>query len=214
MDGIIFLAICGRPAAVKGGFTRQSNAGDGYLQPANDGGNLQHQLVRSAYLKTAHVAFLAAKTVSSSFTGHRILTTILKNRKFMFFFYNNYYCFRQNFRVILHWHWHAFRWPHAPASNGGKIITFLPSTCEWSRYRRLHVLCCLLVVITTFCPSCEAALRKRDVNVAFTQLLQRRVYSLCELTQQLVSVFLADHTFVQSTATLIPTASWRSCKLL
>ena len=32
----------------KGGFTRQSNAGDGYLQPANDGGNLQHQLVRSA----------------------------------------------------------------------------------------------------------------------------------------------------------------------
>ena len=32
----------------KGGFTRQSNAGDGYLQPANDGGNIQHQLVRSA----------------------------------------------------------------------------------------------------------------------------------------------------------------------
>ena len=24
------------------------NVGDGYLQPANDGGNLQHQLVRSA----------------------------------------------------------------------------------------------------------------------------------------------------------------------
>ena len=33
---------------IKRGFTRQSNAGDGYLQPANDGGNLQHQLVRSA----------------------------------------------------------------------------------------------------------------------------------------------------------------------
>ena len=32
----------------KGGFTRQPNAGDGYLQPANDRGNLQHQLVRSA----------------------------------------------------------------------------------------------------------------------------------------------------------------------
>ena len=28
---------------VKGGFVQQSNAGDGYLQPANDGGNLQHQ---------------------------------------------------------------------------------------------------------------------------------------------------------------------------
>ena len=32
----------------KGGFTRLSNAGDGYLQPANDGANIQHQLVRSA----------------------------------------------------------------------------------------------------------------------------------------------------------------------
>ena len=32
----------------KGGFTRQSNAGDVYLQAANDGGNLQHQLVQSA----------------------------------------------------------------------------------------------------------------------------------------------------------------------
>ena len=32
----------------KGGFTRQSNAGDGYLQAANNGGNLQHQLVQSA----------------------------------------------------------------------------------------------------------------------------------------------------------------------
>ena len=32
----------------KGGFTRQSNAGDVYLQPANDGGNLQHQVVQSA----------------------------------------------------------------------------------------------------------------------------------------------------------------------
>ena len=32
----------------KGGFKRQSNAGEGYLQPANDEGNIQHQLVRSA----------------------------------------------------------------------------------------------------------------------------------------------------------------------
>ena len=32
----------------KGGFTRQSNTGDGFLKPANDGGNLQHQLMRSA----------------------------------------------------------------------------------------------------------------------------------------------------------------------
>ena len=78
----------------KGGFTRQSNAGDGFLQPANDGGNIQHQLVRSAQLKTAHVAFLPAKTVSSSFTGHRILTTISKNRNDFFFRHNNYYCFK------------------------------------------------------------------------------------------------------------------------
>ena len=35
-------------SVVKGSFTRQLNAGDGYLQPANDGGNIQHQLVRSA----------------------------------------------------------------------------------------------------------------------------------------------------------------------
>ena len=32
----------------KGLFTRQSNAGDWYLQPANDGGNIQHQLLQSA----------------------------------------------------------------------------------------------------------------------------------------------------------------------
>ena len=76
----------------------------------------------------------------------------------MFYFcHNNYYCFRQNSRTILHWHWHAFSWPLAPASNDGKIITFLPSTCEWSRYRDLHVVGRLLVVITSFCSSCEAA---------------------------------------------------------
>ena len=141
----------------KGRFTRQENAGDGYLQPANDGGILQHQLVRSAQLKTAHVAFLQAKTVSSNFTGHRILTTISENR--FFFCHNNYYCFRQNFTTILHWHWHVFSWLLAPVSDDGKIITFLPSTCEWSTYRRLRVVGRLLVVITSFCPSCEAALR-------------------------------------------------------
>ena len=54
------------------------------------------------------------------------------------FFHNNYYCFRQNFRTILHWHWHAFSWPLEQASNDGKILTFLPSTSEWSRYRRLQ----------------------------------------------------------------------------
>ena len=107
--------------------------------------------------KTAHVAFLSAKTVSSSFTRHCILTTISKNRNILFC-HNNYYCFRQHFRTILHWHWHAFSWPLAPASKDGKIITFLPSMCEWSRYRSLHVVSRLLVVITSFCPSCEAAL--------------------------------------------------------
>ena len=54
----------------------------------------------------------------------------------------------------------ADRLRRAPASNDGKIITFLPSMCEWSRYGRLHVVGCLLVVITIFCPSCEAALRQ------------------------------------------------------
>ena len=39
---------------------------DGYLQPPNDEVNIQHQLVRSALLKTAHVAFLPAKTVASA----------------------------------------------------------------------------------------------------------------------------------------------------
>ena len=75
----------------------------------------------------------------------------------MFYFcHNKYYCFRQNFRTILHWHRHAFSWLFAPASNEGKILTFLPSTCERSRYRHLHVVGRLLVVITSFCPSCEA----------------------------------------------------------
>ena len=55
------------------------------LPSANDGGNIQHQLVRRALLlKTAHVAFLPEKTVSSGFTGHRILTTILKNINIFF----------------------------------------------------------------------------------------------------------------------------------
>ena len=74
----------------------------------------------------------------------------------MFFCHNKYYCFRPNFRTILHWHRHAFSWLFAPASNEGKILTFLHSTCERSRYRHLHVVGRLLVVITSFCPSCEA----------------------------------------------------------
>ena len=78
---------------------------------------------------------------------------------FLFFCHNKNYCFRQNFRTILHWHWHAFSWPLAPASNGGKIITFLPSTCEWSRHRRLHVVGRLLVIITSIWLSCEAAFK-------------------------------------------------------
>ena len=81
-----------------------------------------------------------------------------KEQKCFYFCHDNYYCFRKKFRTILHWHWHAFTWPLAPASNDGKIITFLPSRCEWSRYRRLHIVGRLLVVITSFCPSCEAAL--------------------------------------------------------
>ena len=80
-----------------------------------------------------------------------------KEQKMFFFCHNNYHCFRQNFRTILHWHWYAFSWPLMPASNDGKIITFLPSTCEWSRYRRLHVVGRLLVVITSFWPLCDAA---------------------------------------------------------
>ena len=155
----------------KGGFTRQSNAGDGYLQPANDGGNLQHQLVRSAYLKMAHVAFLPAKTVGSNFTGHRILTTTPKNRNAFFCCCcHNNYCFRQNFRTILNLHRHAFSWLLAPESNDGKIITFLPSTCEWSRYRSLHVLGRLLVVITSFWLSCEAAFIKIVPQICFSSV--------------------------------------------
>ena len=45
---LLFLALRIETLQYKGGFTRQSNAGDGYSQPANDEGNLQHQLVRSA----------------------------------------------------------------------------------------------------------------------------------------------------------------------
>ena len=81
-----------------------------------------------------------------------------KQKCFFFFCHNNYYCFGKILERILHWHWLAISWPFAPASNDGKIITFLPSTCEWSRYRRLHVVGRLLVVITSFCPSCEARL--------------------------------------------------------
>ena len=73
--------------------SHDSQTGDGYLQPANDGGNIQHQLVRSAYLKTAHVAFLPAKTICSSFTGHRILTRTSKKRNVASFCHNNNYCF-------------------------------------------------------------------------------------------------------------------------
>ena len=100
-------------------------------------------------LETAHVAFLPAKTVSSSFTGHRILTTISKNRNVFFFVmiiiivlakFQNYFAL-----ALICFYLTAL----APASNDGKIITFLPSTCEWSTYRRLHVVGRLLVVITS-----------------------------------------------------------------
>ena len=53
----------------------------------------------------------------------------------------------------------------------------------------------------------------RPAAVEKTQL-QRRVYALCDLTRLPVSVFLADHTGVHSTPTLIPTASCRLCELL
>ena len=93
-----------------------------------------------------------------------------EHKCFLYCHNNNYYCFRQNFRTILHWHWHAFSWPLAPASNewnDGKIITFLPSTCEWSRHRRLHVVGRLLVIITSIWLSCEAALSQiiLEVNI-------------------------------------------------
>ena len=45
-----------------------------------------------------------------------------KEQKCFFFCHNNYHCIRKKFRTILHWHWHAFSWPLASASNDGKII--------------------------------------------------------------------------------------------
>ena len=40
------------------------------------------------------------------------------------------------------------------------LFVYVVAKCEWSRYRRLHDAssASLLVVITSFCPSCEAAL--------------------------------------------------------
>ena len=43
--------------------------------------------------RRAHVAFLPAKTICSSFTGHRILTRTSKKRNVASFCHNNYYCF-------------------------------------------------------------------------------------------------------------------------
>ena len=108
---------------------------------------------------------------------------------FFFFCHNNYHCFRKIFRTILLWHWHAFSWPLAPASNGGKIITFLPSACEWSRYRRLHVVGRLLVVITSFCPSCEAAFKAASHD---SQMLVTVTYS-----QQMTEVISSTSSFDQ-----------------
>ena len=145
----------------KGGFTRQSNAGDGYLQSANDGGNIQHHAACSiSLIEDGACCIFAGKNRQLKF--HRTLypNYHFKEQKCFFYINNYYHCFRQIFWTILHWHWHAFSWPLAPASNNGKIIIFLPSMCEWSRYRRLHVIARLLVVITSFCPSCEAALSR------------------------------------------------------
>ena len=47
--------------------------------------------------------------------------------------------------------------------------------CEWSRHRRLHVVGRLLVVITSFCPSCEAALTLAPLADVASRT--RRVYS-------------------------------------
>ena len=88
----------------------------------------------------------------------------------------------------MHWHWHSFSWPLAPASNDGKIITFLPR-CEGSRYRRLHFVGRLLVVITSFCPSCEAAFKASSHD---SQMLVTATYS-----QQMTEVISSTSSFDQ-----------------
>ena len=126
-----------------------------------------------------------------------------KEHKCFLYCHNNNYCFRQNFRTILHWHWHAFSWPLAPSSIDGKIITFLPSICDRSKDHRLHVVGRLLVVITSFCPSCEAALRSWGRWVkAFYRQGQRQQFQPHFTCGRLVALQCSIHNTIPIFVTL------------
>ena len=111
----------------KGGFTRQSNRSINLIASSFDQLNWRR-----------HMLHFCRQNRQLKFNRTPYPNYHFKEQKF-FFCYNNYYCLSQNFRVILYWHWHDFSWPLEPASKDGKIITFLPRTCEWSRYRRLRL---------------------------------------------------------------------------
>ena len=61
--------------------------------------------------------------------------------------------------------------------------------CEWTRYRRLYVVGRFLVVITSFCPSCEATLKAASHD---SQMLVTATYS-----QQMTEVISSNSSLDQ-----------------